>query len=302
LDNKEFGREVVFSIMERPVTFSSNEKNLFGILHSAENGRKKVGIIFLNAGLQYRVGPHRIYVKAARRLSQIGFCVLRMDFPGIGESEGEIADGGIHVDHFDTEDTIKAIDFLTKEEQIEKIILLGICAGARNALKTAAEDPRVDSIISWSLPIIFESEDKLYSGSMSGIAAKHYVKGWIKKIFKVRSWKSVLTSDKYLYLVKNVFWALVAKKKEAYGERQREFFEAFESFISSRRKALFVYGEREIIEREEFMHKLEELSYRKNHACEHYIVPNGDHTFLSTEAEIDVIEKTAEWLAKKYKE
>ncbi len=48
------------------------------------------------------------------------------------------------------------------------------------------------------------------------------------------------------------------------------------------------------------MHKLEELSYQKKHACEHYIVPNGDHTFLSTEAERDVIEKTAEWLAKKY--
>jgi pimeloyl-ACP methyl ester carboxylesterase len=288
--------------MERPITFGSKGKNLFGILHSAENGRKNVGIIFLNAGLQYRVGPHRIYVKTARRLSRIGFCVLRMDFPGIGESEGEIRDGGIHVDHFDTEDTIKAIDFLTKEAEIERIILLGICAGARNALKTAAKDPRVDSIVSWSLPIIFESEDKLYSGSMSEIAAKHYFKGWTKKILKVSSWKKFISSDKYVYLVKNVLWALVAKKKESYGERQREFLEAFESFISSGRKAFFVYGEREIIEREEFMNKLEELSYRKRHACEHYIVPNGDHTFLSTEAERDVIEKTAEWLAEKYKE
>ncbi len=92
----------------------------------------------------------------------------------------------------------------------------------------------------------------------------------------------------------------MVKRKESYGERQREFLEAFQSFIFSRRKALFVYGERQIIEREEFMHKLEELSYQKKHACDHYIVPNGDHTFLSTEAERDVIEKTAEWLAKKY--
>jgi pimeloyl-ACP methyl ester carboxylesterase len=288
--------------MERPISFYSKGKNLFGILHSAEKNGKRFGIIFLNAGLQYRVGPHRIYVKAARRLSQIGFWVLRMDFPGIGESDGSIEDGGIHVDHFDTEDTIRAIDFLTKEEQIEKIILLGICSGARNALKTAVKDPRVDSIISWSLPIIFESEEKLYSSSMSEIAAKHYFKGWMKKILNVRSWRNFLTSEKYLHLAKNVLWALVTKKKESYGERQREFLEAFEFFISSRRKALFVYGERQIIERKEFMNKLEELSYRKRHACEHYIVPNGDHTFLSTEAERDVIEKTAEWLAQNYKD
>jgi hypothetical protein len=99
-----------------------------------------------------------------------------------------------------------------------------------------------------------------------------------------------------------VFWVLRGKKDKDYSDRQREFFAAFEEFIFSGRRALFVYGEREIIPMEEFKIKIEELSKGKAHACELYIIPNGDHTFLSREAEREVIEKTAGWLAEKYNE
>jgi len=302
LVSRKIGKEIVSVSMEKPVNLQSKGRRLFGILHPAENNGRKMGIIFLNAGLQYRVGPHRIYVKAARRFSGIGFSVLRMDFAGIGESEGEIEYGGVDIDYFDIADTLGAIDFLTKEEEVEKIILLGICAGARNALKAAAKDHRVDSIISWSLPFIYGSENPVKNDSISEIAAKYYLRGVMKKALNVRAWKSYLFSDKYLYLIKNVFWVLGRKKNKDYSERQREFFEAFETFIFSGRKALFIYGEKEIIPIEEFKIKLEEFSQGKGHACELYIVPNGDHTFLSREAERDVIEKTAGWLAKEYNE
>ena len=303
MDSGRLGMEVVSSNMEKAVSFKSRGKNLFGIFHSAENNIRNVGVIFLNAGLQYRVGPHRIYVKAARRLRQLGFSVLRLDFPGIGDSEGSIED--IHFDLFDTEDTLRAIDYLTQEEGIEKIVLLGICAGARNALKTAANDLRVDSIISWSLPIITDmekfSEAKLSNNeAISRILAKTYLKGWLKKSFSIEAWRRYLSHNSNSPSVRSVLWKLLTGRKIHEDNKYREFFEAFETFISSKRKALFVYGERDTVMKEEFEVKFKELSKGKRHNCEYYVVPNGDHTFTSREAERNIIERIVKWLIQHY--
>ena len=303
MDNGRLGMEVVSSDIEKPVLFKSRGKSLFGIFHNAENKSRNVGVILLNAGLQYRVGPHRIYVKTARRLSQLGVSALRLDFPGIGDSEGVVKD--IHFDLFDTEDTLRAIDYLTQEEGIEKVVLLGICAGARNALKTAANDLRVDSIISWSLPIITDmekfSETNLSNNeAISRIAAKNYLKGWMKKSFSTDAWRRYLSHDNNSPSVKSVLWKLMSGRKIHEDNKYREFFEAFETFISSKRKALFVYGEKNDVPKKEFEVKFKELSAGKRHNCEYYIVPGGSHNFLPLEAERNVIEKTVEWLIQQY--
>ncbi len=295
--------EVVSLNVEKPVYFQSRGKRLFGILHNAENNSRSVGIIFLNSGLLYRIGPNRIYVKIARRLSQLGFSSLRLDFPGIGDSEGVIKD--IDFDLFDTEDTIRAIDYLTKEEEIEKVVLLGICAGARNALKTAAHDLRVDSIVSLSLPIITDmekfSETRLSNNeAISRIAAKNCLKRWLKKSLSKEAWRRYITHNNSSPSVRSVLWKLLTGKKIHEDNRYKMFFEAFETFISSKRKALFVYGERDVISKEEFEVKFEELSKGKRHKCEYYIVSDSNHNFTSKEAERNVIEKTVKWLTQQY--
>jgi alpha/beta superfamily hydrolase len=43
-------------------------------------------IILSNAGLIHRIGPNRIYVKLARLLAEDGYCVLRFDLSGVGDS------------------------------------------------------------------------------------------------------------------------------------------------------------------------------------------------------------------------
>jgi pimeloyl-ACP methyl ester carboxylesterase len=304
MDNSELKGDVVSSIMERPVRFKSRGKNLFGIFHDAANNSKKVGVIFLNAGLQYRVGPHRIYVKTAREFSQIGISSLRMDFSGIGDSEGEILNP--HFDCFDIEDTMRAIDFLTKKEMIEKVILLGLCAGARNALETAATDIRIDSTIFWSLPFYAPPNTptgRLFPDSLSSTDAKHHLRQWTRKALSIKLLINYLSSHKNKNLpsvVMKVFHGLIVGEKNLNDtNRYREFFEAFELFLSSKRKALFVHGERDIVLKT-FEKKFKELSDDKRCLYECYIVPNGDHTFTSLEAEKAVIEKTAEWLVQQY--
>ncbi len=292
--------KAIYVNSEKPVYFQSRGKNLFGILHHAVNNNQKVGIIFLNPGLQNRVGPHRIYVKIARRLNQIGFSILRMDFPGVGDSEGDIKD--IHFDLFDTEDTLSAIDFFIQEEKIDNVVLLGICAGARNALKVAAKDNRIDSIVLLSLPVITDNKPKTRESSepVSEVAAKRFLKTWIKKAFSVKAWKRFFTSDRVSPSIWSVVRGLIVGRKKWKDNRHKEFFKAFEAFLSSKRKALFIYGERDIILKEEFEVKFNELSEGKRHNCEYYVVPNGNHTFSSIEAEKNAIDKTVEWIAQQY--
>lgn len=290
---------------EKPVCFKSRGKNLFGILHRAENNSRDVGVILLNAGLQYRVGPHRIYVKIARRLSKLGFFVLRIDFPGIGDSEGEIRD--VHFDLFDTEDTINAIDLFSKEEKIKKVVLLGICAGARNAIMAAIKDSRVDAIISLSLPVVTDlqkfSEASLPgSGAMSTVVAKDRFKIWIRKSLNANNWKRFIfsESENNLFSVVKVLFVLVSGNKNKEYRKNEVFFKAFETYLSSKRKALFIYGEKDTVLMKEFEVKLKYLIDKEKQVYEYYVVPNGAHTFTTVDAETDVMEKTVNWLVHQY--
>jgi alpha-beta hydrolase superfamily lysophospholipase len=74
---------------ERPVVFGKSERPLFGILTPAspERARPRLpAIVLANAGSVNRTGPHRMYVKMARRWASLGFDVLRVDLSGIGDS------------------------------------------------------------------------------------------------------------------------------------------------------------------------------------------------------------------------
>ena len=224
----------------------------------------------------------------------MGFSSLRIDFSGVGDSEGEIRD--IHsLDCFDIEDTLRAVDFLIQDEMVEKVVLLGLCAGARNALKTATRDTRIDSIILLSLPF------RRHSQSLRRTDVKHYLGQRVKKALNIRLLINYLSSYEKLPSIKDIFRDLVVGIKNGNNNNMHsEFSAAFELFLSSKRKALFVYGERDDILKKMFEEKFKELSDDKRRVCEYYIVPNSDHTFASVEAEKTVIEKTAEWLVQQY--
>ncbi|MDR4508780.1 MAG: hypothetical protein MRJ65_11195 [Candidatus Brocadiaceae bacterium] len=309
MDTWDLNKDVVSSGMEKPVKLRNGGKDLFGIFHPAVNNSKKVGVVFLNAGLQNRAGPHRMYVKTARALSQIGCCSLRMDFSGVGDSEGEITD--LHFDCFDVEETLLAINFLTQEEMIEKVVLLGTCAGARNALKTAARDTRVHNVILWSLPFYYplnSIKGRSISQTLSRSDAKYQIKQWMRKIMSVRLCLQYIFTNKNKNLpslIKNVLRSLILGEKvnnkvdNNYHEFFREFFEAFELFFSSKRKAFFVYGAQDIFMKM-FEEKLKNLSDSTKDFLEYFIVQNADHAFTSLASEKAVIVKTIEWLFQQY--
>lgn len=102
-------------------------------------------VIFLNAGVLHRVGPHRLHVKLARQLAARGVTSLRLDLSGIGDSHP--VPGALSFRESAVVDTRSAMDRLSADTGARRFILFGLCSGADNALATAAVDARVVGLV-----------------------------------------------------------------------------------------------------------------------------------------------------------
>src|SRR5262249_52409837 len=120
---------------------------LFGVLVRPPSATARAGrpaIIMLNAGTVRRVGPHRSYVRLARRWAELGFFVLRMDLSGIGDSAAP--EGGLenlcYPQTFarDVDDAMRAV---TPATSAERFVLTGLCSGGDIAFLLGAQHPRV---------------------------------------------------------------------------------------------------------------------------------------------------------------
>ncbi len=151
--------------MGRPVELECDGCRLFGMLHEAEQGspRRDTGVVLLNAGPTDRSGPHRLYVKLARRLSALGYPVLRFDARAAGESEGEwdescesgpvqnvfaqIQDGAW------VADAKRAVDFMLERAGVGRVVLGGLCGGAVTGLLAAARHPDAAGVFMLGTPV-----------------------------------------------------------------------------------------------------------------------------------------------------
>lgn len=110
-----------------------------GHRHAAE------ALIILNAGGVPHVGWARGSVEVARSLAANGVASLRLDLPGLGQSE---APGEKRVRFYDVRtraDTIRAVDWMLAAG-FERIGLVGNCSGGFQAFHAARADPRIASI------------------------------------------------------------------------------------------------------------------------------------------------------------
>jgi len=293
--------------VERPVTFPSNGKRIFGILHESQGPPRDVGVLFLNAGPHNRVGPHRIYVKTARRLARLGFPCLRIDFPGVGDSEGELR--SIYFDCHDAADAAGALDFLGRELGLQQVALVGICAGARSGLRLAAGDRRVSGLVAWGLPIISVPPNLPVqeTGAAAGVserAATQMLGRWLRKSISPSAWRDYLKSGQSplqaLTRFGRIAGRLLARLLGRRVQTELDFFSAIGAYLESGRAALFAYGENDSIPRDEFEHRFPEIAGGRSPSCDYAVIANGDHTFTSVASEGAVIERTLRWFDERY--
>ena len=76
--------------MEETISIKIGDRLLHGILHVPDAIiSTKAIVIFINGGPQTRVGSHRLYTQLARYLCHRSLFVLRFDYEGLGDSDGD---------------------------------------------------------------------------------------------------------------------------------------------------------------------------------------------------------------------
>ena len=131
---------------ETPVLFGPDD-GLFGMLSQPQAGRSDVACLVLNTGVNYRIGPHRINVKTARRLASAGIPTLRFDLSGIGDSVAAQSRNAFRAQA--VEDMKSAMDFLGARCGVRRFLVFGICSGAENAVAVALADARITGMLAF---------------------------------------------------------------------------------------------------------------------------------------------------------
>ena len=122
----------------RPVVFNCEGVLLHGMLHEGAPSAT-TGVLVIVGGPQYRVGSHRQFVLLGRALAERGYPVLRFDYRGLGDSDGEP-----HTFETIDADIRAAIDAFTRlRPGLERVVVWGLCDAASAALFYGATDHRV---------------------------------------------------------------------------------------------------------------------------------------------------------------
>jgi uncharacterized protein len=130
------------AVREDAVLFQCEGESLVGILHVPEREPARIGVLVIVGGPQYRVGSHRQFVLMARSVAQSGYAVLRFDYRGMGDSDGEMRT-------FESvaSDVRAAIDELMRRvPSLTGVALWGLCDAASVALMYCTQDARVKGV------------------------------------------------------------------------------------------------------------------------------------------------------------
>ena len=171
------------------------------ILHEPAPGvpRATLGCLLLSPGVKMRVAPHRLYRKLLGEFLDRGIAVPRVDFHGLGDSEGDLAEAqldqlyrqvqlGRHVD-----DVRTALRFLEREFRLERFVVGGLCGGALTGLLTSEYERGIVGLYAIGIPVVLDGGGAHVSANMTKGELSTWRGAALAKMLKPKAWLRVLT-------------------------------------------------------------------------------------------------------------
>lgn len=248
----------------------AGESDLAAILHMPNDPPEaNVPLVMICHGfIGSKTGVNRLFVKAARQLCAQGFAVLRFDYRGAGESEGNYGDNTFAslVDQ-----THAVLSYAHALEAIDrsKIVLLGHSLGGAVAVMTAARDRRVHNLALWA-PVLYPKSD-------------------ILRIVGNYIYREALTfgrADYEGYLFSRAYFESLVDVKPS------------QELLAFRGNVFIAHGTDDDHIPYEYTQQYAELfKLRAEGHVNHMLIEGADHTFSSHQATSDLVEKTIKWCA-----
>lgn len=128
---------------EKIIRYGENKRGL-GIISLPEGIESAPIVVLLNAGLLHRSEPYGLNTRIARELAKIGYICVRVDLSGKGDTP---ARENLTNRESVWKDWQALRDVLNQQFGKRALVIFGLCSGADNGIKIAAQDSQVVSLI-----------------------------------------------------------------------------------------------------------------------------------------------------------
>lgn len=300
----------------RIVTLRNSRGNaLHCILEEPAGGTAdaRFAAVLFCAGVKTRVAPHRLYRKLLGPFLARDIAVLRVDFDGLGDSEGEWSDSSLEhiyglIERGHCVDDVRcAFDWLEAHCGIRRFIAGGLCGAAMTALHASAKDSRLAALYAIGLPAVFQgSADEV--APTTGELRVHRMR-YLRKLLHPGAWLRFLSmKSDYRLMWRLVRHGLGAKPPQADPQRASSSLErglnpylplTFLGLLAAGRPALVLFGEDDPLRHsfeERFMQPWWSALEQYKALFSYAVVPGANHILGEPKAVAEANRLTALWL------
>lgn len=253
-----------------PIVLINDNQKIFGVIHRPLSSQETPAIVMCHGLAGNKIGRYRSYVHSASELAKKGFTVLRFDFRGSGDSEGESHDMTITSA---VNDTLSALNFLREDPRVDsdRIGLFGRSFGGAIALIAASKFP-AKSIALWA-PIFHakEWEDKWNYVQTLNLPSEE-----LEELKRVNG-----------QLLGTQFWSELFAMDIANTLRHLE-----------EKPLLHIHGEKDTIVPLHHAAKYREIRNDASALTQFLLLATADHDFTSAKNQKIAIEETVAWFEK----
>lgn len=301
---------------------NQNGQLLHGIVHEPiPSTARGVCILLLSPGIKGRVGPHRLYLKIAARMVPLGFHVLRFDYYGLGDSEGELSErmladiyNSIQAGRY-IGDTIAAMDWIQKTFGIRRFVGSGLCGGSISALATAEVDMRIDSLLGIGMPTVLEGGPENWAKILTKQEAISLRGSYFGKVIDLKSMVRFISGQSNYQVIWRVVKQWLLERRSSAGDMASvstseidhtnpRFANAFMAMLKSARPMMLLFSGADRLRyqfAENFENHYEARIRQYRHLYQVHLIQNANHVLSEATWVTELLDVAERWLIEVYR-